>query len=389
MSRQRPLTSLLATAIVLAGCGESKRPEPAAGSARPIAVQTIAVAENSLPATYEATGTVRARTSVAISSRLMAYATAVRVQAGDRVREGQPLAVLDARDLDSNLTRVQASRDELKGAIAEAEGSLAAARSQLELAEVTLGRMQELLNKRSVTTQEFDEAAARVRGARAAVDSARARRSQMDARGSQIEQEVRAATIQQGYSTITAPFAGTIMTRTVEPGTLAVPGTALFTLDREGTWRLEVSVEESRVPGMRVGQSVAVTIDGIDRTMTARIGEIVPAIDSAARTGSLKLDLPADAALRSGLFGRARFETGERKAMTIPLSSVSERGQLQAVMVAENNVARTRLVTLGASSNGQVEVLSGLNPGDNLISPVPPGLSDGAPVESRNAGGRR
>jgi RND family efflux transporter MFP subunit len=346
-------------------------------------VETVAVAETDWPSTYEATGTVRARTTVTISSKLMGYAREVRAQIGDRVREGQPLVVLDARDLETSVARAEAGREEVKDSILEAESAVAWSRSQLDLAQVTFQRMQDLLNKRSITNQEYDEASARLKAAQAALDMARAKRKQLDAKTAQIEQEVRAAGIQRGYSRIIAPFAGTIITKAIEPGALAVPGAPLFIIERDGAYRLEASVEGSRLSLAQVGKTVSVTIDGIAGTFPARVAEAVPSVDAAARTGTVKVDLPSLLGLRSGLFGRAFFDTGGRRVLTVLSASVMERGQLQSVFIAENNIAHIRLVTIGTRVVDKVEVLSGLNQGDRVIVPIPTGLADGAPIEVR------
>jgi RND family efflux transporter MFP subunit len=162
-----------------------------------------------------------------------------------------------------------------------------------------------------------------------------------------------------------------------------VPGAPLLTIEREGAYRLEASVEESRLSAIRVGQAVSVTLDGTDRRIEARVSEIVPTVDAASRSYTVKIDLPAVPALRSGAFGRASFSLGSRSPLTIPADAVTERGQLQSVVVAENGVAHTRLITTGQKSKDQVEVLSGLTAGEMVIFPVPPGLSDGAAVEIR------
>jgi RND family efflux transporter MFP subunit len=313
----------------------------------------------------------------------MGYAREVRAQIGDRVREGQLLVVLDARDLETSVARAEAGREEVRNAILEAESAVTLSRSQLDLAQVTFNRMQDLLNKRSITNQECDEASARLKAAQAALDMARAKRTQLDAKIAQIEQEVRAARIQSGYSEIVAPFSATIITKSVDPGTLAVPGAPLFTIERIGAFRLEVSVEESRLSLARVGKTVSVTIDGIDRTFQARVAEVVPSVDAAARTGTVKIDLPSLPELRSGVFGRALFDTAGRKVLTVPSAGVMERGQLQSVYIAEDNIAHTRLVTIGTRVQDKVEVLSGLNQGDRVIVPIPTGLADGAPIEVR------
>jgi RND family efflux transporter MFP subunit len=373
----------LAALLSLAGCGTEPADKIRSTQAAPIRVDTVTVTETDWPSAYEATGTVRAKTTVIISSKLMGYAREVRAQIGDRVRGGQTLVVLDARELESSVARAEAGRDEVQSAMPEAEGAVALARSQLDLAQLTFNRIKDLLSKRSVTNQEYDEASARLKAAQASLDMACARRTQLDAKKAQIEQEVRAAGIQRGYSEIIAPFAGTIITKSLDPGSLAVPGAPLFTIERDGAYRLEASVEESRLSLARVGKTVSVTIDGTDRAFQARVAEVVPYVDAAARTGTVKIDLPRLPELRSGLFGRALFDTGGRKVLVVPSAGVMERGQLQSVYLAENNVAHTRMVTIGSRVKDQVEVLSGLNAGDRVIVPIPARLSDGARIEDR------
>jgi RND family efflux transporter MFP subunit len=373
----------IAAILFLAGCGDEPANKAVNAPAPRLRVETVAVAETDWPSNYEATGTVHAKTTATISSKLLGYAREVRAEIGGRVSEGQALVVLDARDLETSVARAEAGREEVKSAIPEAESAVAMAKSQLDLAQITFHRMQDLLNKRSVTNQEYDETSARLKAAQAALDMARARRTQLDAKMVQIEQEVRAARIQRGYSEILAPFSGTIITKSIDTGTLAVPGAPLFTIERDSTYRLEASVEESRLSLVRIGKTVSVTIDGINRSFPARVAEIVPSVDAAARTGTVKIDLPSLPEVRSGLFGRALFETGGRKVITIPSASVMERGQLQSVYIAENNVAHTRLVTVGSRVQDKVEVLSGLNAGDRVIVPIPNGLADGAPIEVR------
>jgi multidrug efflux system membrane fusion protein len=238
-----------------------------------------------------------------------------------------------------------------------------------------------LLNKRSVTQQEFDEASARLRAAQASLDMARARRTQLDAKLAQTEQGVRTAGIQQTYTTVTAPFSGVILTKSIEPGTLVMPGVPLFTMERDGSFRLEANVEESKLASVRVGQVVSVNLD--DRVLQGRVNEIVPAVDAVSRTGTVKIDLPAMANIRSGLFGRANFGDGKHDTLMVPKAALMERGQLQSVFVVDDKIARQRLVTLGAAEGDGVAVLSGLNEGDTVISPIPTGLKDGATVEVR------
>jgi RND family efflux transporter MFP subunit len=318
-----------------------------------------------------------------IAAKLMGYVREVKVQAGDQVREGQSLVTLDTRDLDVSSRRAEAARDEVRTAVPEADSAVAAAKANLDLAQVTFGRIQDLFQKKSISNQELDEASARLKAAQAAYDMARARRSQWNAKLAQADQEVRSTEVTRSYADLLAPFAGIVVSKSIEPGSLAVPGEPLLTIERGGSYRLEAAVDEDHLAAIRIGQPVSVTLDSSDRTLHARVSEIVPAVDAASRAYTVKIDLPAVPAIRSGVFGRAAFQLGSRPVLAIPAEAVTERGQLQSVLVADNGVARTRLITAGLKVEDRVEVLSGLSAGEKVIFPVPRGLADGDRVEVR------
>ncbi len=374
---------LLPAAIWMAGCGEAPKEKAAAASQPPVTVSTTAAAAETWPSIYEATGTVKARASAVIAAKLMGYVREVKVQAGDQVREGQSLVTLDTRDLDVSSRRAEAARDEVRTAVPESDSAVAAAKANLDLAQVTFGRIQDLFQKKSISNQELDEASARLKAAQAAYDMARARRSQWNAKLAQADQEVRSTEVTRSYADLLAPFAGIVVSKSIEPGSLAVPGEPLLTIERGGSYRLEAAVDEDHLAAIRIGQPVSVTLDSSDRTLHARVSEIVPAVDAASRAYTVKIDLPAVPAIRSGVFGRAAFQLGSRPVLAIPAEAVTERGQLQSVLVADNGVARTRLITAGLKVEDRVEVLSGLSAGEKVIFPVPRGLADGDRVEVR------
>lgn len=375
------LAALFLSIFWLAGCNEVPPNGHEAARSASLRVKVEPAATQSVPSIYEATGTVRARVSTAISSKLMAYVREVKVQLGDRVREGQTLVTLDSRDQDASARRAAAAREEVRQAVPEADSAVAAAKANFDLAQSTFQRMNELYGKKSISDQEFDEATGKREAAQANYEMMQARRRQLDSKMAQIEEDIRTADVARSYAEITAPFAGLVTAKTVEPGILAAPGVPLLTLERDGAYRLEASVEESRLSAIHVGQPVRVELDGVDRTLDARVSEIVPVVDAASRAYTVKIDLPALPVIRSGSFGRARFELGSRSILTIPASAVTERGQLQSVFVAENGVARTRLITLGERTGDRVEVLSGLQPGDAVVISAPRNLADGTGVE--------
>jgi RND family efflux transporter MFP subunit len=393
----RPIgASALGLILLLANC--SSAPEKATSvktESAPVAVRVVTAGEQAWPVIYEATGTVRAANEVVISSKWMGHVREVNVQVGSRVRAGQSLVVLDTNDLDASLRRAEAAVAQVRGAAPAADSAIAAAKANLDLAEATYRRMQGLFEKKSVSNQEYDEVTAKWKASQANYEMARTQRAEVDLRAAEAQQGLRSAQVARGYAELIAPFEGLVTQKSVEVGGLAAPGAPLLTIEREGTYRLEAQVEESRLASIRVGQPVRVQVEGLDREVDARVAEIVPTIDSASRSFLVKVGLPRAAAssspaatsgavtIRSGTFGKVLFAFGSRKALVVPTSALVERGQLQSVLVNEGGTARIRLVTIGERTSHLVEILSGLSAGESVISPVPASLADGTRLEVR------
>jgi membrane fusion protein, multidrug efflux system len=353
--------------VALAACGREELKHPKQTEVVRPAGETAAAVLTEWPGSYEATGTVRARTVTTIASKVMGYVQQVHVAVGDRVREGQTLVTVEARDLESNVRRADAGRAEAQASAPELEHAIAAAKANLDLAQSTYRRIEELAGKKSVSQQELDEAAARLKAAQAQHEMALARRAQLQSRIAQADAERSSAQIMRDYAEIRAPFAAVVTEKNAESGTLAAPGAPLLTLEREGGYRLEVSVEESRIGAARPGQSVKVALENC--AAPGRVVEIVPSVDAVSRSYTVKIDLAPAAGcgvLRSGMFGRAEFPLASHKALTIPASAVVERGQLQSVNVVEHGAPQVRLISLGARRGDSVEVLTGLRDGERV-----------------------
>jgi RND family efflux transporter MFP subunit len=280
----------------------------------------------------------------------------IHAREGDRVQSGQVLAVIDDSQRRSAVEQATA-------ALTAAEKEVSTADSDYSLAESTLRRYQQLYEKKSVSPQEFDEIKARYQSAQARRDMARAGQAQAAAALTQARTSL-------GYAQIRAPFAGLVTEKKADTGTLASPGMLLFTVEDTRSYRLEATVDESDIRILRVRQTVPVSIDALgDAEFSGKVAQIVPAADSASRSFLVKIELPSDARLRSGLFGRARFPRGERSSLSIPRAAVVERGQLQGVYVIDaNQIAGLRYITLGQTAGDQVEVLSGLQEGEKLVA---------------------
>lgn len=339
----------------LSGCS-NERPTQAAAPETVSGVQVVAVQKTTVPDWLEAVGNVRAAQTSQLASQIMGNLVEVRAREGERVESGQVLAVID--DAQPRAAVEQATAAELA-----AQKDVSAAESEFALAEATLKRYKQLYEKKSVSAQEFDEIQTRRQAAEARRDMARAGLAQANAALAQARTSL-------GYTRIRAPFAGVVTEKKADPGTLASPGMAIFTIEDTRSYRLEVTVDESDVHLVRVGQSAPVNIDALGTAEAAgKVVQIVPAADPGSRSFLVKIELPKDSHLRSGLFGRAQFTRGERSAVLIPRAAVVERGQLQGVYVLDSEqVAGMHYVTLGRTMGQQVEVLSGLDAGEKLIA---------------------
>jgi RND family efflux transporter MFP subunit len=319
-------------------------------------VSIIVAQKTAVPEWLEAVGTVEAAQTSQVSSQMMGNIIDIRAHEGDRVESGQVLAIIDD-------AQPRSAVDQATAALVAADKEASAADSDFALAQATLNRYQQLYEKKSVSPQEFDEIKARYQSAEARRDMARAGQSQANAALTQARTAL-------GYTRIRAPFAGTVTEKKADAGTLASPGMPIFTIEDTCSYRLETQIDESDIRLVHVGRVTPVMIDALGNTeLSGKVAQIVPAADADSRSFLVKVELPKDSRLRSGLFGRAHFPRGERVAIVIPWASVVERGQLQGVYTLDaNQVAELRYVTFGKSVGEKVEVLSGLQDGDRIVA---------------------
>lgn len=351
---KRPMLLLLsAVPVLLAGCTQ---PGPAVHATPPVARATIVTStQQQVPQGIPITGTVHAKQSAVISAQVPATITQVLVHAGDHVRAGQIVVRLDSAAMSAGLSRATAAQQAV-------QMQQQTAASNAALAKSTLHRYELLKQQNSVSPQEYDVVERRAEAAELQVQA-------LSAQDAEAKAAVASARTQLGYTELRSPYTGTVTARMADPGTLATPGMPILQIDSHGPLQLYATVDESLIGSVRLGMKMPVTVDGISQTITGRVAEIVPAADPSSRTFLLKLDLPANSALRPGMYGSAQFPGAERNMILAPRSAIIQRGSLAYVYALDSNgVAQLRYVTLGRVHGNNVEVLSGLAPGEQLVS---------------------
>ena len=344
--------------ILVAACSRDATPPS------PETVQTAVVVARriTLPAFHSVAGTVRSQTASTLAANVVGTVVRVAVAEGDRVRAGDVLVEIDAREPRAQAERARAGRDELERAIE-------AAAANAQLAESTYRRFEALRQRGSASQQEFDEVRARHTSAQAEV--ARLTASRAGARAG-----VTQANAVLGYSSVRAPITGVVTARFVDPGAQAAPGVPLVAVEEERATRVDTTVPE----GVPVTAGARAFVEAGDRRLDARVVRVQPSVDSTARTALVKLELAQP--LRAGTYVKVSFPGGERTAVVIPATALVRRGQLTSVFAVGNGgIARMRLVTVGATNEAGVEVLSGLEAGESVVA-APAHVRDGVIVRS-------
>jgi multidrug efflux pump subunit AcrA (membrane-fusion protein) len=388
-SKMRTPALSLAVALLTWTCGGGEKEGAAAARLAPVEVQVQASAAEEVEGRFEVGGVVRARTTATLVSRIVGDVREVLVSPDDRVRAGQALVRLDARELAANRSSAEsalaAAERRLEAAIAAREGAQAA----LALARATHSRIAELHSRKSATPHELDEAASALRAAESREKSAEVSIREAEAASAGARAALQGAGVGLSYATISAPFDGLVTEKHVEPGNMAAPGTPLVTVEDPSGFRLELSVDEGRVAHLDQARSVDVVVDTLSRPggrpesprIEGRISEVARALDPGSHAFLVKVQLPGDLLLRSGMFGRALLPGPRRHALVIPSSSVVRRGQVTSVfVVGADDTAQLRLVSLGVNSDGRTEVAAGLDEGERVVVSPPPSLRDGAAV---------
>lgn len=323
-------------------------PDAATGSPRRDAAESSVVVQmRAVDVSFPLEATVEAVRQATVSAQLAGRVMSIRVDAGQRVKQGELLMQLDAR---------------------EAAGTDASARASLAQASAAYERTKNLHAQKFVSQAALDQAAAAWKAAQGAATASGAGLS---------------------HGTVTAPIAGIVAQRHVEPGELAAPGRPLITVFDPKGLRVIASVPQYKLAELKKAGRARIEFPETGRWIDVARIEILPTVDARSHTATARLYLPENIeGVVPGSYARAHFTIGQAQKLTVPAAAVLRRGEVTAVYVLdEKGNARLRQVRLGeAVSGGELEVLAGIDSGERVsLNPVKAGIElKAAPA----AGGR-
>jgi membrane fusion protein (multidrug efflux system) len=317
-------------------------PNASARNNTPTFVSVAPVRTETVSQKLEALGNARANESVDISSKTSNVVTAVHFGDGQRVNRGQLLVQLDD---------------------AQTRADVAAAEAAVAESERLFNRSRELMATEALSKAQFDQLDATLKANRAKLASAQAR----------LQDTV-----------IRAPFSGRVGLRRVSVGTLISPGDVITTLDDTSVIKLDFSVPENVLATLREGLAVRATAPAFSgRSFTGKVSSIDSRVDLNTRAVTVRALLAnEDGALRPGMFLNVSLANDERETLIIPEQALTPEAERQYVFVVADGKAQRREVRIGSRRPGSVEVVAGLNAGEQVVVEGTQKVRDGAPVRT-------
>ena len=359
--------TVLVCMLLLGACGDTSSPPLKVSEFLPEPEATVLAISGEREEWQEAVGTVRPRTESSIEAQIAGQVREVAVRSGSRVEKGDPLILLDDRQVRARMEQAREALSAAESGRQQTRQAIAAADAALDAARADHDRIQGFFAQGAATQRQVEQATSAFRQAEA--HAARAREGLLASEASirQAREVLREAEIAHGYTRITAPESGEVLKRLVEPGDTAVPGKPLLLLQTSGFLRLEAYVREGLFSKVKPGEQLWVRINTLNAEFPAEVEEVVPYADPKSRTFLVKVALPVKEGLYPGMFGTLRIPVGSRAAVWIEEDAIRKVGQLALVEVQVEDRWERRFVTTGERmGGGMIEILSGLEGGEKV-----------------------
>ncbi len=314
---------------------------------------------------------------VDVHGKVSGYIRHIYVDIGDRVRQGQTLAVLEVPELQAEVAGAEAGVDQSQQQISRLGSDVAREQANYAATHANYTRLKQASDQQPglVAAQELDDALARDRSAQAQVEAAK---SAVAAAGGQLgvsrADRLRVSSMVQ-YATITAPFTGVVTMRYADTGSLIPAGTsesnaqAVVRLAQDNVLRLRMPVPEQDVPLVRIGSTVSVRVQATGQKFPGTVVRFTRNVSDATRTMLTEVDVANPASvLTPGMYAEVNFNLQQKMdALIVPAAAIIQGDQPSVLVVDRNSQIQRREVTLGISNANKQEVTSGLRPGEEIV----------------------
>jgi RND family efflux transporter MFP subunit len=305
------------------------------------------------------------------------------------VEAGQVMAVLDNSVLQAQLDQAKADVESNRAVVQQRQAALGQARATLAEAQTNLQRYQQLAQAGAIARQELETRATAAATAREAVRLQQANISSAQADVRSSEARVQQLQTQLGQTIVRAPASGIVAEKIARIGDVANPSQKLFSIIRNGQIELQAKVPAIQLPQVEISAPVLVTSDTDNRVrLQGQVREIAPLVNEQSRQATVRIDLPPTSLLRPGMFARAAITTTTTTGVTVPAKAVLPQPDGSAVvflLTGEDTVQAQKVEVGEVESGGNVEIQSGLKPGDRVVVAGAGYLKDGDRVRIANS----
>lgn len=389
---------LIATVLLTASaCSRTTVNANAGASAdaqKPV-VPVAAVTRSNLASNTVLTAEFEPFQEIEVMAKVSGYVRSIKVDIGDRVNEGQVLAVLEVPEMLDDLTRAAAAIQQAEAELAAGRDELTRSESSHQIAHISYTRILEVSKREAglVPVQEVDEIHSRdlVAEAQVAAAKSKVRAAQQRIQVARAE-ESRTKTM-QNYVTITAPFAGTVTKRYANTGAMVQAGTAsqsqampIVRLSQNSVLRLRLPVPESMVAEIRQGDRVDVRVMSLGRTFAGNVARSAGKVDRSTRTMMTEVDVPnPSGVILPGMYAEVTLHLEKRSGvLSVPLEAIERSASATRVYRIDSaGAVHILAVQVGIEDSRRSEILSGLAEGDRVALGQRSGLKEGEQVRAQ------
>jgi membrane fusion protein, multidrug efflux system len=375
----------------LAGCGHGTQESaaPAKRGGRPVPVVTETAGTRALTYSIRSVGTLEAYEVVTVPARVAGTVEALSFEEGHEVTREKVLARIDPERFRLELAQAEAAVAKTAAAGPRARAQIASAEASLQEARDTLARRQALSLDRAVAREELEAARTAVARWTASLDEARATTSEVDAQVADAKASLALAQKNLADSDVHSPIAGVVEKKHVSRGQYVQIGSPLATLVDTRTLRVRFPVTSAESVRLLRGTKLSFRTPAVpEKTFTAEVLHVAGTADPRTRMVEVLGEVTEkNADLRPGFFANVDVVIGSRKdAVVVPETAVLATEQGTVAYVVQEGVARVRRVVLGLRTpEGDLEIVSGIVPGDRVVVRGAPALQDGSLVAEQAA----
>ncbi len=335
-------------------------------------VEVTQVGRSTRNSELELPGNIQAVTEAPILARADGYVRRRLVDIGDRVRSGQPLAEIEAPELDQQVQQAKASLDQAQAALEQALANYDQGKANMDLARVTAQRWSGLVATGAVSIQENDQYQAQYLAQVASVHSLEKAIAVQRSNIAAAQANLGRLEELQRYLIVKAPFDGVITLRNVDVGALVnTANTMLFRIAQTRTLRTYVSVPQTNASSIRVGQTAFLTVSNLpNRRFRGTVARTASSLDPNTRTLLVEVQVPnPDGALLPGMYAQVDLNTPRiNQPLLIPGDCLIARADgTQVALVRPDHTVHLQKIEVGRDYGDRLEVVAGISEGDMIL----------------------